>query len=214
MSLKWIDYGQGQNIFSWIYSRQLALSPIRGNVKLCWFVLSLPETLTSQVCQSTVDFIYKRNTVRSHHTHQVMLDWVESCATVMTIPADKQQKCEHIKVFTERKACYSMLHARLQSQHFAKRQWHLLIEINRDKGAAVSCKLPLTLYAGSSSPVCGLCLFIITDMLILSFLIFCHLMTSSLKMASCVPVFLRMNKELFKMMFKAYKPAMDRPSYH
>ena len=72
--------------------------------KALQFVLSSPETLTSQVCQSTVDFVYKMNTVRSHHTHQVMLDWVESCAAVMTPPVTSSQAWTYQKFFIERES--------------------------------------------------------------------------------------------------------------
>ena len=72
--------------------------------KALQFVLSSPETLTSQVCQSRVDFVYKMNTVRSYHTHQVTLDWVESCAAVMTPPATSSRVRTYQKFFTERES--------------------------------------------------------------------------------------------------------------
>lgn len=82
-----------------------------------------------------------------------------------------------------------MLHEKLCSQHFMTRQWDLLMvrnEINRDRDACMQCKLPPFYTMIAALQLKGFCLDNARAHTV-SFLIFCHSMTLSLKMASYLP---------------------------
>lgn len=64
--------------------------------KALQFVLSSPETLTSPVCQSRVDFVYKMNTVRSHPSSYARMGWKKCCCDDPT--SDKQSSANISKI--------------------------------------------------------------------------------------------------------------------
>lgn len=109
MSLKWIDYAQGQNCLSWIYLRQIDFVDHVWKCTSLQFILQLTREfnfadLSVEALSQTADFfLYKMNTVRSYHTYQVMLGQFKSYANVMHLPVTKQWKAQTHLLYIKKK---------------------------------------------------------------------------------------------------------------